>query len=88
MIQKPKHAEALNSQFASVFTDEDLSQIPSLGNIQPLKVNCKGVEKQLLNLKDDKAPGPDHLLPWLLKMVAVEISPVLTDIFQTYFGGC
>ena len=44
-------AEALNSQFVSVFTDEDLSQIPSLGkshvpNIQPLKISCKGVEKQ------------------------------------------
>lgn len=89
VISDPKaKAEALNSQFASVFTNEDLIQIPSLGkshvsDIQPLKISCGGVEKQLLNLKDDKAPGPDQLFPWVLKMAAVEISPVLTDIFQT-----
>ena len=35
-----------------------------------------------IQIKDDKAPGPDQLFPWLLKMVATEVSPILTDIFQ------
>jgi hypothetical protein len=52
-------------------------------NIQALRINCKRVESQLLKLKDDKAPGSDQLYPWLLKMAAVEIAPILTDIFQT-----
>jgi hypothetical protein len=91
VVSKPKiKAEALNSQFISVFIDEDLNHVPTLGNsvisnIHPLKINCKGVETQLLKLKDDKAPGPDQLYPWLLKMAAIEIAPIyiVTDIFQT-----
>ena len=83
-------AEILNSEFVSIFTEEDLNNTPSLGNsgisnirMLMITINCKGVETQLLKLKDDKEPGPDQLHPWFLKMTAVEIAPILTDIFQT-----
>ena len=83
-------AEALNQQFSSVFTQEDLTNIPTLSpnsdipSIASLVTNLKGAEQQLHPLIEDKAPGPDQLNPWLLKMAATEIAPILTDIFQTF----
>ena len=80
-------AETLSKQFASVFIDEDKTSIPSLGesrvpDIPQLIIYQEGVLKLLKNLKDNKAPGPDGIPPWILKMVAEEISPILTNIFQ------
>ena len=51
-------------------------------SIASLVINLKGVEQQLRSLIEDKAAGPDQLYPWLLKMAATEIAPILTDIFQ------
>ena len=81
--------ETLNQQFFSVFTQEDVTNIPTLGpnsgipSIASLVINLKGVEQHLHSLIEDKAPGPDQHYPWLLKMAAAEIAPILTDIFQT-----
>ncbi|XP_072043026.1 uncharacterized protein [Amphiura filiformis] len=80
-------AEALNAQFASVFTEEDLSSIPTLGDsdfmeIPRLDIQEKGVHKLLCDLNANKASGPDNLPPWVLKMAADELAPVLTHFFQ------
>ena len=79
-----RKAEALSNQFSSVFTVEDKDQIPSLGDsdipdIGRLVVNKEGVLKQIMKLKPDKAPGPDGISPWMLRMCANEITQVLTD---------
>ena len=65
-----------------------MNNIPSLGpstipEIEPLIFSCNGVKKQLQSLKNDKAPGPDNLYTWLLKLAANEIAPTLTVIFQS-----
>jgi hypothetical protein len=80
-------AEALNNQFCSVFTQEDKTYIPTLGqsnmaDIPELVIGEEGVRKQLLNLKPNKAPGPDGIFPWMLKMMANELTPILTKLFQ------
>ena len=80
-------AEALSNQFASVFTIEDTSHIPYLGesttpDVPQLIIGEEGVLKQIKNLKPDKAPGPDGIAPWMLHMRGEEVTPVLTDIFQ------
>ena len=77
----------LNNQFSSVFTQEDLSNIPDIGYdrtpaIDNLTITINGVAKQLLLLKTDKASGPDAIPPWFLKEYAAEIAPILTNIFQ------
>ena len=81
-------AELLNKQFTGVFTKEDKTNIPKLEgdpmpNISHLNITENGVLKQLQKLKVNKAPGPDGLFPWFLKMVAVELTPMLTDVFQS-----
>ena len=81
-------AEALNHQFASVFTKESKERVPSMGpstigDIPKLIISEAGVLKQLKNLMPNKAPGPDQLPPWFLKMFAIKLAPILTDIFQS-----
>ena len=79
-------AEMLNAQFSSVFTDEDTENLPQLNKRYPslsvLNVSAIGVEKLLLNLKANKAAGPDKLSGKFLKATAHEIAPVLQVIFQ------
>ena len=83
-------AECLSQQFSSVvFTREDTSSIPDIDSvpvqaINDLIIHPDGVLKQLNGLKPNKAPGPDQIPPWLIgKLVAEELTPVLTDLFQT-----
>ncbi|XP_072046287.1 uncharacterized protein [Amphiura filiformis] len=87
LTDSKEKAESLNNQFCSVFTQEDKSHIPSLGesnitNIPNLVIHEEGVNKQLLKLKPNKAPGPDGIFPWMLRMMAEQLAPVLTKLFQ------
>ena len=83
----PDKAEALNEYFQSVFTQEqpyplpqkEKSPYPTIGH---LHIHRTGVEKQLRNLNPAKAHGPDELPPKLLKIVAHEIAPALSFLFQ------
>lgn len=82
-------ANILNKQFCSVFVTENSSNsqaIPPLDKptqIMPnITITEKGVEKLLSNLKADKAAGPDEIPPRLLKMLAPELSPALTKLFE------
>lgn len=84
---KKSKADILNNQFSSVFTQEDLSNIPDIGYdripaIDSLSITTNGVAKQLSLLKTNKASGPDAIPPWFLKEHAAEIAPILTNIFQ------
>ena len=80
-------ADMLNNQFLSVFTQEDLSNIPDIGNdripaTDSLSFTINGVAKQLSLLKTNKASGPDTIPLWFLKEYSAEIAPILTNIFQ------
>ena len=83
-------AEILNDQFASVFTREDCSNIPSMGNslkseAPPLVIQENGVKKILEGLNPHKASGPDEISSRFLKEMASSISPALTLIFQASY---
>ena len=80
-------ADMLINQFSSVFTQEDLSNIPDIGydrvpSIDSLSITINGVAKQLSLLKTNKASGPDAIPPWFLKEYTAEIAPILTNILQ------
>ena len=85
-ISNKDKAQALNSQFESVFTEDNglkpdcgISPYPA---IPPLSIDLTGVKKQLTGLKASKASGPDNLPPRILSALADELAPVLTFIFQ------
>ena len=88
-------AEALNKQFKSVFTHEDIENIPTMatssdtGNSFPIMsditFSLNGIQQALCNLQVNKASGPDRIPPYILKNCAEEISPVLKVIFTKSF---
>ena len=75
----------LNKQFVSVFTREEVTDIPKLHgpnypDITDLGISTEGVEKLLSNLNVSKASGPDLIPCRLLKGLAAEIAPILAEI--------
>jgi len=81
-------ADALNNQFYSVFTDEDLSDIPECNddkmnpNVPLITFSEDGIKHQLSTLDTQKAPGPDCIPAYVLHHCAAEIAPILTVIFS------
>ena len=77
----------MGDQFSSVFTQEDVSELPDLGQSRtptppPIKVNTKGVLKLLKDVKPHKATGPDNIPGRFLKEAAEELAPGLAHLFQ------
>ena len=83
-------ANALNNQFTSVFTSEryPIPVIdPSLySSMPPLDIGTNGIIKQLKNLNQNKATGPDELPARVLKETAEQIAPIITHIFQQSYN--
>ena len=87
LFSDPKSkAEILNKQYQSVFTQEDPVNIPS--PIEPpspttpeIKVSREGVLKLLLDLKENKASGPDKVPSRILRVAAEPISHCLQLLF-------
>ena len=80
-------ANILNNQYASIFTNENISTVPELDvspypTISTTSITEKGVKKLLENLKPNKAAGPDQLNPRFLKEISKELSPLYTALFQ------
>ena len=87
MVSAKDKAYALSQQYSSVFTTEDLSQIPclvgkSLPTIEPLVIDPEGVEKLLCNINPKKANGPDGVPSTILKYLGKELAPIVAHIFQ------
>lgn len=80
-------AEVLNTQYHSVFTQEDDTPISaSLEDNYPsmpeINVTNNGVEKLLKNIYANKATGPDEISARIMKEFAPELSPLLTNILN------
>lgn len=80
-------AEALNSNFVSVFTSDNRSLPPiesldHIPRIAELHISEEGILALLLNLDEKKSPGPDLIPTAFLKRYAEWISKYLRIIFQ------
>ena len=82
-------SQEFNNFFASVFTEEDLSDVPQATNmsslvseIDSIEINEDRVRKCMTKLRADKSPGPDDISPRLLIPIAEEIVVPLTIIFN------
>ena len=80
----------LNSFFASVFTAEDLSSIPSMPDaltnnnegLNSFIITERDVLKCIDKLKINKSPGPDTISPRILKEAKFELVTPLTLLFN------
>ena len=83
----PQKAEALNTQFSSVFTRDTPETAdtklegPAYPPLPPLSIDSNGVAKLLAGLNPSKAPGPDRIPARILKTLAEALAPALTEIF-------
>ena len=81
-------AEVLNDYFSSVFTEENLENMPSLEPrpydtpLTTLEITPDKVKKKLLKLKKTKSAGPDGFHPRVLRECVDTISSPLAMIFN------
>ena len=87
-------AETLNEQYYSVFTKENLTNIPNIPakplvteKLSNIEIKREDVEKLLKNLIPNKAPGLDGLHPKVLKEMAEVVSQPITEIFRRSFDS-
>ena len=76
-------ADILNRQYQSVFSHEDLNNIPEPDEpefpaMSEITATEDGVFKLLTELKENKASGPDQLSPRILRIAAKPLSRCLT----------
>ncbi len=87
-VNDHEKAEVLNQFFTSVFTKEDLSNMPTVEKHQVPKdldsiyITVEEVQKGLSRLKTCKSPGPDGLHPLVLKELSDTIAHPLMRLFQ------
>ena len=79
----------MNNHFASVFTVEDLNDIPVFAPVreemeilQDLELTEDTIVKQLKNLNPNKSAGPDGVNGRIFKELAIEIAPILKLLFD------
>ena len=97
LITNPKEqAQLFNNQFLSVFSPRDTvtaeefqircppkPDLPEYTDCKNINITDERLKKLLLNLDPNKACGPDGITPGLLKIVAEEVTPALTFLFET-----
>ena len=83
-----KKAKCFNNYFVSVFTKENLVNIPTFDDkpfgtiLESININEVRVNKLLKGLKIDKSPGPDRIHNRVLNETADLITHPLTTIFN------
>ena len=83
-------SENLNTYFASVYTREDLTNVPICPTFEGRKLtNVTFTRKKILDkikkLKPMSAPGPDKITPRMLKEHKESLSTALSIIFENSF---
>ena len=81
-------ADVLNEQFCSVFTEEDIANMPSFEtshhpDMPDIQIQEDGVRKLLHGLNPKKAAGPDGIPCRLLQAQSKELAPPLTMLFRS-----
>ena len=81
-------ANMLNNFFVSVFTTEDVQNVPTLDNlpftneVNDLYISKTMINKQIKRLRPDSAPGPDNITARLL----IEHTDSLTNALEIIFN--
>ena len=78
----------MNDYFASVFTEEDLSDIPSAPHMQcnetigDIRITAEMVRTKLEQLNPNKSPGHDNIHPFTLRELADIICVPMSMLFN------
>ena len=82
-------ANLLSNYFKSVFTKEDLQNMPPeatspYADIPPIHFSTAGITKLLQKVDCKKANGPDGIPCYMLKEAAAELAPFLQLLFTQW----
>jgi len=82
LIDGAEKANALNNQFYSVFTNEDLANLPQAAvhshiSVPNISFSIEGITNLLKDLDANKPPGPDGIPAAVLKACASKIALIL-----------
>ena len=92
LIKDKEMCEVLNEQYCSVFTREDLTNLPEIENnfhfsenneLKEIIFTREKVRVKLARLKPCSAPGPDKLWPRVLQRLSSTLCIPLAIIFST-----
>ena len=84
-IQK---AEALNNHFSSVFNTEDIDNVPLCEDkytgdpLETIVFTPDIIKTKLLNINENKSPGPDNIHPFMIRCLADPLSKPLSILFN------
>jgi hypothetical protein len=86
-IEEQDMAVELNKFFASVFTKEDQTNLPTKNRetnvtLDTVVISERKIQEKIRNLKHDSAAGPDNIHPRLLKELINEVWSLLQLIFE------
>ena len=89
VVDDKEMADVLNKQYASVFTEDDGSAVPTKeSRLEPekelsdVRFTEEKVKKKLDNLRTDAAGGPDGIPPRILKEFSAELSKPLSILYE------
>ena len=86
-------ADVLNIYFCSVFTKEDLANIPVINDIYPsspivdIPLPGEAIYKKLSQLDPSKSPGPDGWHPRFIKEAAEQLVTPLQILFRKFLDS-
>ncbi len=91
VLEDGKMAEVLNRFFSSVFTREELGNIPEAENLQTEEMENvyfteEKIRRKIRNLRAASAAGPDEIGPNLLQELEKELSRGLMLIYRQSFN--
>ena len=82
-------AELLNEYFASVYTKEDISEMPDVpivyqgkNPLRKIEITEEKIKRKIQKLNPNKSQGPDGFHPRVIKEVEAEITPHLYSIYK------
>jgi hypothetical protein len=88
VTEDEKMAGILNNYFSSVFTQENVTDLPKASTLQvdaPLTsvpITAHEVKKKIKNLRKEAAAGPDEIGPRILQELVEEVAEPLVMIFR------
>ena len=89
-----KKAEILNNYFSSVFTREDINNIPQVNETPEIQTfnliatTRETIRKKIEKLKSSKSPGPDNCHPRVIKEMGESIITPLLLLFNLSIEKC